>query len=614
MKRILAILIFLSGFSARSQVVDDTSRLVYSSKTTQIIYEYDIKNNFPKERLPDTTLYKLENFIFSDKTEHYYQDLGNNGTAVFPIFYPLQEQIGKTSGYTAFDPYMNEPDEIKYYDSKSPFMDVVVVFGGNNRSVVDFTYARSVNENLSFGFDVHKITSGKQIGFISIDDRNVQTNVFNLYTRYNHDKLPYKALFNVSSMNHNVSEVGGINVSEDATRAELFLYQDSNVRLTDTKGNDSRLNWHLYHEYAWQKQLQFYHQFDLRKHETSYIDDNLNENDLSFYGEAEIDVSETSQASEFKELVNELGIKGELASLFYRAYIKRRTFDFSYKYWDALDKSNENYVGGYSRFTWRDKFNIEAEAELIQTGEYKLIGRLNSDLIFGSYSSVRSKAPIFYERYLGNHHEWSNSFNPTFSNEIKGGLNFKTKYFNLRPTGRILSMNDFIYLDQSKTPQQAGSVGVLTSVGGDFNIKLPTSKKHNEAIHFENEVYYTAKSGGASDNIRIPTIFYNGRLFWRGAWFKKTMNVEVGLDLHAKTQYFAMDYAPHLQHYYLQDDFKIDGFYTADVFCNMQVNNVRVFVKWMHVNQQNDDGYFITPYYPGEPRVFELGVHWMFYD
>lgn len=613
MKKILYILTLFAALSAHSQILDDTSKLVYSSRTTNIIYELDIKNNAPKERHPDTTLYKLENFMFSDKTEHHYQDLGNNGTAVFPVFYPLTNTIGKVSGYEVYDPYMFYPEDIPFYDTKSPYMNVEVVFGGNFRSIVDFTYARSVDENWNFGFDVHKITNGKQIGFTSIDDRNVQSTVFSFYSMYKHSILPYRALFSVANMNHNVSEVGGIEVSDNATDAELFLYQDSNVKLTDAKANDSRLNWHLYQEYAWQKQLQFYHQLDFRRQENGF-NDAIDSDDIAYYGPVKIDPELTNQKSEFKELTNEVGIKGELASLFYRAYIKRRTFDFSYLYLDAIQLSNENYLGGYARFNWRDKFNIDADVEFLQTGEYKLHGRLNSDFVFASYKSVRSKAPIFYERYLGNHQEWNQSFSAPFNNEIKGGVKFNNKYFMLKPSARIVTMNNLIYLDQNQTSQQSGAVAILTSFGGDFNFRVTTNKKYKEAMHFENEIYYSAASGGAKDNLRIPSLFYNGRLFWRGAWFKKTMNVEIGLDIHAKTEYYAMDYAPNLQHFYLQDDFNIESFYTADVFCNMQVNNVRVFVKWMHANQQNDSGYFVTPYYPGEPRLFELGVKWMFYD
>ena len=614
MKKILSIFLLIGSTQLVAQnIVDDTSKLVYSAKTTDIIYEYDVKNNFVKERHPDTTLYNLESFTVLDKTEHYYQDLGNNGTAMHHLFYPVPSQIGKTSGYNAYNPYMLLPEDIKYYDTKSPFMDVRVVFGGNFRSTVDFSYARNVNERWTLGFDIHKITSGKQLAFTRIDDRNVQNNVFDLYTYYQHETIPYKVMFNVVTMNHNVSETGGISLGDNPTRAELFLYQDANVRLTDAKTKDGRLNWHIYQEYAWQKQLQFYHQLDIRKQETTY-NDGLAETDLTFYGPALIDNTNTQQASLFKEMSNEVGIKGDLANLFYRGYLKRRVYDFSYMFLNPTSKQAENYIGGYSRFDWKEKFNIEANAEYLQTGEYKLIGRLNSDLIFGSYSSVRAKAPIFYEKYLDNHHEWNDDLTPSFSNEIKGGIRVKTKNFLVKPTARILSLNKLIYLDENKRPQQTSSLGVLTALGGNFNIKLMTNKTVGESIHLENEVYITQVSGGSADNMPVPPVFYNGRLYWRGFWFKDSMGVEVGLDLHAKSSYYALDYAPSLQQFYLQNSFRIDGFYTADLFVNMKINNVKVFVKMTHVNQQNNDGYFITPYYPGVGRVFDFGVNWNFYD
>jgi hypothetical protein len=34
-----------------------------------------------------------------------------------------------------------------------------------------------------------------------------------------------------------------------------------------------------------------------------------------------------------------------------------------------------------------------------------------------------------------------------------------------------------------------------------------------------------------------------------------------------------------------------------------------------HINQPgNADGYFITPYYPGQHRVLDFGVTWYFFD
>ncbi len=620
MRKIFGLGLLLLGFSALGQVVDDTSKLVYSANTTRIIYESDIKNNVEAEHRPDTILYYLETFTVLDRNQRKYQDLGNNGTAMFPIFYPINGQIGKTSGFTSYDPYFYTPDRARYFDTKSPFMDLKVVFGGDTRSTVDFTFSRNIKPTWNFGFDVHRIVSDKQIGLTQLGDRNVESNVFFFFTDYKHEKIPYQLLFNVTNMSVKTEETGGILLPSNPSPADYFLYQDASIQLSGARGAERRLNWHLYHQYELEKQLQFYHQLDVKKQDVTYTDEGTASSGTSynsysgFYQNFLLSATETSDRALFTEVVNEAGIKGTLASLYYRAYVKRRDYDFSYRYLDPTGKSYENFVGGYTRFVWKDKFDVDGEVEYLQTGQYKLIGRLNSDYLFASYTSISAKSAFIYENYFGNHHEWSQSLKQTFTNEIKGGLQVKTDYFLLRPTGRISTLNNFLYFDEAQTPQQSGSVGIITSLGGNFDLIIPVNKELGKGYHLENEVYLTSVTGNGKDNLVIPPIFYNGRAFYRGFWFKNTMAVEIGFDIHAKSSYYAMAYMPELHQFYLQDSFRIDKFVTTDLFLNMKVLNVRAFVKMTNLNQQNNSGYFITPYYPGKSRVFDFGVTWQFYD
>jgi len=47
----------------------------------------------------------------------------------------------------------------------------------------------------------------------------------------------------------------------------------------------------------------------------------------------------------------------------------------------------------------------------------------------------------------------------------------------------------------------------------------------------------------------------------------------------------------------------------------MQIKNLRLFVKMTHFNQFDKyDGYFITPYYPAQKKVLDLGVRWYFFN
>lgn len=608
----------MTGFA---QITDDSSKLVYGAKTTQIIHESSLKNNIEKEIHPDTTLYKLEDFTEMDIREHTYQNLGNNGTAMRPIFYPVTDQIGRKSGLDAYDPFVPNAESFQYFDTKSPFIDLYVVFGGGDRSVVDFTFTQNVNENWNVGFDIFRITSDKHIGRSRQGDRNVVGTIFDLFSFYEHPTLPYSAMFHVLGMNYDVEETGGIfleNGLENARPNEFFGYEDSNIQLNQAQANDDRLNWHLYHQYAWTDELQFYHQLDIQNHTVGYRDFNNgsvdNETYSTFYRNYLIDPDSTYERYQWREIKNEVGIKGDLANLFYRIYLKRRDLDFDYLYHNPTEKFSENFLGAYTRFDWRDKFNIEAKAEILQSGEYLLTGNLNSDLIFGSYRSVRAKPAFIYDDYFGNHHEWHNDFKSSFSNEITAGFQLKLDWVKIRPKGRLLTLGQFLYFDQQVNPQQSDDIAVLGSLGGDFNFKVFTDRALDEAFHFENEVYYTSIEGAGADKLRVPDWFYNGRFYWSGYWFKNTLGVEIGADIHGKSDYLAMAYAPELQQFYLQDEFLIDGFFTVDGFIAIKVNNLRAFFKVTNASQPSDGGYFVTPYYPGQRRLLGFGARWMFFD
>lgn len=614
MRKLIVIFLLAITWSAHSQIVDDSTELVYGPETTLIIKEIDIKNNFPVERHPDTLMYDTERFTWTDRLRDYYQDLGNSGTAMYPVFPQANEMIGRTAGYNVFDPYMADPEDMNYYDTKSPFMDLKVVFGGGSRSIADFNFSRNVNENWNVGFDIYRITSDKQIGYAGQGDRNVVGTTFDIYSYYKHSKLPYTMIVNLANMSHNVEETGGILIDSDAPAEEFFQYQDAEIRLEEARTYDKRLQGHLYHQFQLANQLQVYHQLDLAKKRFGFSDAN-DGGDLftGFYKQFLIDPDSTYENTIFTETVNEAGIKGDLANLFYRLYIKSRILDLEYLYYDPTTGEVETYLGGYARFDWKEKFNVEAMAEFLQSGEYKLTGKINSDLIFGSYKSILAKPSFLAENYFANNHEWHNSFRSTFTNEITGGLNVKTKNIRIRPSGRILTLNNFIYFDQEINPQQADAA-VLYSLGGNFDLTFYTDFARKEGFHFENEVFYSELSGGDASKIRLPKLFYNGKAYWSGFVFSNTMGLELGVDMHAKTAYQALTYAPEIQQFYLQDDFTIDAFLAIDAFLIIRVDKLRAFVKFTHVNQPTDGGYFVTPYYPGEQRMIGLGARWLFFD
>mgnify|MGYP001351167797 CR=1 FL=1 len=58
-----------------------------------------------------------------------------------------------------------------------------------------------------------------------------------------------------------------------------------------------------------------------------------------------------------------------------------------------------------------------------------------------------------------------------------------------------------------------------------------------------------------------------------------------------------------------------ERFAVLNLFFGMQVKNFRVFLKMTHFSQFDKfDGYFVTPYYPAQKKVLDLGVKWYFFN
>ena len=121
-------------------------------------------------------------------------------------------------------------------------------------------------------------------------------------------------------------------------------------------------------------------------------------------------------------------------------------------------------------------------------------------------------------------------------------------------------------------------------------------------------------SGGSSDAIRIPELFYNGRYFWSGLLFDDKVPFQIGADTHARSSYFANSYNPVTQQFYLQNEFEIFSYFKADLFITMRLDKFYAGIKWGHFDQAPDGGYFATPWYPGQPKNFDLIIRWTFFD
>src|SRR5688572_15786679 len=192
-----------------SRVVDDTTRNIYGPNTSHYYFEDDFFANRNALHKIDTTRWNFHRFSYVQRNDNFYQDLGNIGTAIRPIYNPVSEIIGSNTGFDTYDLYWTS-EIIRYYDTKSPYSNMKLVLGGKGRSMTKVTFSRNITPRWNFGFNYRALLIDKQIQRSGKGDRNVRGTYYDIYTSYQSPDSAYRVMFGYRRNHHESDEYGGI--------------------------------------------------------------------------------------------------------------------------------------------------------------------------------------------------------------------------------------------------------------------------------------------------------------------------------------------------------------------------------------------------------------------
>lgn len=657
----------------KGQILDDSTKQIYGPKTTGYVLQDDfIYNRYKRTNTDtswsimaaphtiDTSLNNFHSYNFINRQNNIYQDLGNLGTPLQPIFFQAPTEIGKTLGFNVFNPYAIDPLKIKYYDTKSPYTNLYYVQGSKGQQLLEVEHARNIKYNWSTGFSFRRMVSQKVVGAITPTNQSAGKRLqasdytFSFYTRYYTKNERYQLMFNFTHMHHTNYDIGGI--QKDYAHDTIFLYDKERINLFGARSIDRRVNYHLYHEYSLneRKTMQLYHEGDFQKRTNRY-NDVLNVGaarspDYPFYtthafGKDTLNGAQfrfsnlfLNDRVDYKLLENKIGMKGNIGALTYRVYFRRK--DFSYKQLSySINKDSipgvkeggndahpvdrvmsENFIGGSMAYFFKDSAYFKAEAEYLHSGspanavntmhDYRLNLKYFYKYFDAGYNIVRYSPTLVQQQYRGNIAEWNNTysnqhFKQTLASQLFAGLTLKTGNFSISPRVDYNSVDNFIYYDTSALPRQTPYN--MSFLSGEILVKARLAW-----FHFELFGKYTNESG--VHLWRVPGIFNHNRVYFQNFLFKKATMIQLGVDSYWKSGYNAYKYMPVTQQFYLNENFSVKNYMLLDVFLNVDLKNVRIFLRVSNVAQPAKLGYYITPYYSGLPRMFEFGLNWKFYN
>ncbi|MGC3946672.1 MAG: hypothetical protein QM762_19485 [Chryseolinea sp.] len=614
-----------------SKIIDDTTKQVYGPKTSKYYFERDVYLNRVTLHPIDTAIRDFQRFTYVQRGENKYQDLGNIGTAIRPIYFKTPEQIGATSGFTSFDLYW-DVEQLRMYDTKSPYANMHVMLGGKGRSMTRVRFARNINPRWNFGFTYRALLIDKQVQRQSKGDRNVRSTYYDLFTSYMSKDSSYRLIASFRRNNLDADENGGIlKANPEQWEYKDYFSPNAQPTLLEAAHNDLRMNIHIYQQYEIARALQIYNVFDRYRQGTEFTDVPAQEPDSIYdsngkkipmfdYTNKAIATDTTQGLSKFRSIRDEIGIKGNLLKLFYQGYYAARWYDNYNLYTDKV-KGFEHYLGGRMSLRLDSLGELSAWAELQDNGNYRIEGELKSKWFEASLKQMQYSVPLVYQSYVGQHDIWSNNFDPINATQLSGFIHYNSRVISVSPGVTLTRAGNYVFMkyfdprpDTSKTTQ---NVYPVQSTGEQFiaSPELRFSIAMLRHVHLRGDIVYTRLLASADDAIQIPEVFVNAQLAYENVHYNGNLDIHTGFEFHYQSDYNALAYDVPMQLYYVQKTFVNKAFPLVDVFVSARIKKGKVFFKYNNIIQAfTKQGYMPTPEYPGQRNILDFGFDWSFYD
>ena len=226
-------------------------------------------------------------------------------------------------------------------------------------------------------------------------------------------------------------------------------------------------------------------------------------------------------------------------------------------------------------------------------------------ILEGRFSMDRRSPNYWQENLYSNHFVWSTPLNKENETRFEVKFSVPDYAFEAGAWQGVVS-NKIYYAADSRIAQQGGNVS-LTSVYARKDFRLG-------GLHLDNRVLLQ----WSTDQEVIPVPLLGAYLsYYYEFWVvRDVLRLQIGLDGHYNTRYYAPSYNPALSVYYNQREVEVGNYPYMDAFLVGKWKRMRIFLKYQHINKGlfGNGEYFSAAHYPLNPGMFKMGISWGFYD
>jgi len=618
----------------------------------------------------DTLRHRFQNANHNEGPTGHYSSLSNLGSPRLSRIYMERQADDYYIFITPFTQFFQQDGQFKYYNTKSPYMNLTYQWCGSKTSGDDHfqaLFANNIGKRLNFGGYFDYIYGKGYYDNQSTSFMNATAFANYLGDRYD---LHFHYTHNFMKMGENGGIEDDIYITNPEDLSQSYRSGDIPTNLTKTWNRQEHDLIYLNHRYnigftrvdsdsihglrrEFVPVTSIFHTFTLRSMRKNY---RSYENPTDFYTYDFLPGDSASNHYRYTQISNYLGLslregfnKYALAGInAYVGFVHSR-----YAMPDTL-ASAATTTESRRKFTQSD---IVIGAQLIRTqghtlhynaqaqfnvagdnaGDLRLSGQADLNIpLLGDTARLDVSALLsnvkpspFYSTYHAKHAWWDNDFDRisqtrlmatltlpryTFGRNMGGFTQLKAGVENIKNMVYIADQGTLYSTDDDGTAHYTHNALAMQESGNIQVVHLGLQQNFRFGpLHLENEVTFQTTTN--EDVLPLPRLnTYNNIYFdFRIA---KVLHCELGADMTYFTKYYAPDYSPAVGLFMTQNKdsrIQIGNYPLISVYANFYLKKTRFYVQYYHVNQ-SDGNYFWAPHYPMNPQGLHFGISWNFYD
>ena len=626
--------------SLRAKLDNQVKAIVYNAKFIKYT-KAEFLTDSTRLFFLDTSANGFQNQSVLNQPKHPTMNLGLLGLSSRPMLFEPRKTIGFDVGFHYLDLYLQNPEDVIYYQARSPFTDLYYSTPAFSRITEQTFYgihSQNIKPNWNIGANLYKTGSRSFYGSPFRQSQNLVTNNLKaaVWSWYESKNKRYTLLANGTFNNLKTLEYGSILNDSIFTVPTLVAPEFEEVRLSSAR-------------HRWRNSSIYFKQFYNIGKQTN-TDGNstvlptqrisygllYNVKKFTFKNEEPDttgllrnyylfpDSSQTNDSTSLKHLQNDFTysfylrgksvsfLKNELklnVGLTHDLYTYNQ-YNINLKFQNVTAKANLNYG-------LNDRANLYGDFKQIIQGRnagdffYQAqadikLGNKVGNLIFGAYSQNQSPS-FLYQQHISNHHKWNNSFEKEKTQNAS--FSYINSKFNLNAKAEYFLISNHVYFGQNLSGdviplQNSGVINLLKlSLEKDFNVGKFTLKNY---VVYQKTDFETI--------IRTPELYTYHSFYFSNVYFK-VFKADIGFDVRYFSKYTSPSYAPAIGQFYNGDNIKFDTYPIADVWIRTTWKRTNLFLKYEYANQGlQSNGYYTVNRYPMPYAQGKFGVSWKFYD